>query len=57
LRNPLDETDTRTKPVEEPRPAAKVAVRAPARPKVPEIMVIRGTEISHNIMAQSHDEN
>jgi len=57
LRNPLDETDTRTKPVEEPRPAAKVAVRAPPRPKVPEIMVIRGTEISHNIMAQSHDEN
>ena len=58
LRNPLDESDTRTKPVEEPRPAAKVAVaRAPARPKPPEIMVIRGTEISHNITAQSRDEN
>jgi pilus assembly protein CpaB len=58
LRNPLDDGDTRTKPVEEPRPPVKVvAARPVARPKPPEIMVIRGTEISHNVPAQSRDEN
>jgi len=59
LRNPLDESDTRTKPVEEPRAPVKVAtVRVPVeRPKPPEIMVIRGTEISHNITAQIRDAN
>jgi pilus assembly protein CpaB len=59
LRNPLDESDTRTKPVEEPRaPPKVVTVRIPvARPNLPEIVVIRGTEISHNITAQTRDAN
>ncbi len=58
LRNPLDETDTRTKQVEEPRAPAKVAVirGTVARPKAPEITVIRGTEISHGFAAQTNDE-
>jgi pilus assembly protein CpaB len=50
LRNPLDESDTRTKPVEPPRAPVKVAVHAPValpKPDIPEITVIRGTEISH----------
>src|SRR5690348_13148307 len=60
LRNPLDESDTRTKPAEEPRapPPKVVTVRIPvARPNLPEIVVIRGTEISHNITAQTRDAN
>jgi len=60
LRNPLDETDTRTKPVEEPHVPVKVAVirgTVVARPKPPEITVIRGTEISHGFLAQARDEN
>jgi pilus assembly protein CpaB len=61
LRNPLDESDTRTKPVEEPRPPVKVAyVRVPVlvRPKPgPEITAIRGTEISYGPAVQRRDEN
>jgi pilus assembly protein CpaB len=58
LRNPLDESDTRTKTAEEPHAPMKVAVirAAVAKPKVPEITVIRGTEISHGFMAQTIDE-
>ena len=60
LRNPLDESDTRTKPPEEPRAPVKVAyIRVPVAPPkaAPEIVVIRGTEISHGPAGQSRDTN
>jgi pilus assembly protein CpaB len=60
LRNPLDESDSRTKPAEQPQPPVKVAhIRVPVvQPKPePEITAIRGTEISHSTTALSHDEN
>lgn len=57
LRNPLDESDTRSKPPEEPRAPVKATVVrvARAKPLVPEITVIRGTEISHGPAAESHE--
>jgi pilus assembly protein CpaB len=57
LRNPLDESDARTK---EPPPAppkvvaAKVPVAAPKR--APEVMVIRGTQVARTATAQTQTE-
>ena len=58
LRNPLDETDTRTKPVEEPKAPAKAPVRvARAKPVIPEITVIRGTDVTHGPAPEGREKS
>jgi pilus assembly protein CpaB len=56
LRNPLDESDARTRqpPPEPPRPV-KVKVPAAPRQPVPEVMVIRGTQVAHTVTQAAAD--
>jgi pilus assembly protein CpaB len=58
LRNPLDESDARTKPAA-PEPPKVVMVKVPvAAPKVltPEVTMIRGAQIARSVTAQAASE-
>jgi len=53
LRNPLDESDARTKLAATPAPAPKVVRMLIPRPNLPQITVIRGTQVAR--VVQPHE--